>query len=571
MSKKQSQLKSILEDDPDIEIPQAEADMISQAYYEEGATYGRDALYHYLKSKHKENVPSIRTVLRWLSRQRIHQEFGQTRRGGLSDYFKPVKPFHSLSIDLIDFNYKQANFKRYVLVVIDNFSRKMFTEALSSKKAEIAAKGMSKIFDQISAAHGVDTLKQIKYINSDDGSEFKGEFDILLKSMNPPIPRQRTLGGHPEQNGLVERANGKVKMLLAKQIKINGGNWNEHLQPCTQSYNNQLVRTTKYTPNEALNLREEDWNKLIENVAKEQTFSVVVQKDIFKVGDSVRIKLNKSSLGKSSTPSWSDKVHTVGRVIPSKNPQIADKYKVVGMAQDQSYCRNDLQKVNGQIEDIPKEHTEEQKREIISQLRLNEDSTVEGAFNVEALEKDKLEFDKDYPDEFAKGANLILEQNKKSKQESRLANAGPKVKLVLPYRQKSTRQTKQVKTLDPSLLKSDTQLRAVEKDKSFEVLYLIEEKNKGKKREYFVKWGDGAETWTNEWIRVGTGKKAKYERNISQSLIDDFEEAEEQLLREDFTPPSTPKSKTMTLNMTTPPKRRDGMSVKTPGTIKNNR
>ena len=103
------------------------------------------------------------------------------------------------------------------------------------------------------------------------------------------------------------------------------------------------------------------------------------------------------------------------------------------------------------------------------------------------------------------------------------------------------------------------------------MLYLIEEKNKGKKREYFVKWGDGAETWTNEWIRVGTGKKAKYERNISQSLIDDFEEAEEQLLREDFTPPSTPKSKTMTLNMTTPPKRRAGMSVKTPGTIKNNR
>ena len=36
-------------------------------------------------------------------------------------------------------------------------------------------------------------------------------------------------------------------------------------------------------------------------------------------------------------------------------------------------------------------------------------------------------------------------------------------------------------------------------------------------------------------------------------------------------PPSTPKSKTMTLNMTTPPKRRAGMSVKTPGTIKNNR
>jgi hypothetical protein len=52
------------------------------------------------------------------------------------------------------------------------------------------------------------------YVQSDDGSEFKSLFTEVLN--NRKIKNIRTLGGQPQSNGLVERANGKLKMLLTK-------------------------------------------------------------------------------------------------------------------------------------------------------------------------------------------------------------------------------------------------------------------------------------------------------------------------------------------------------------------
>jgi len=549
---KQSDLPSILEDDPDIKISKEHYDMLSKAYYDEGATYGRDALWHYLKSKYgKDKAPPQRTVMRFLSRQKLHQEFGGTRSGGLTDYFVPVAPFNSLSMDLIDFNFKKARQFSYVLVVVDNFSRKMFTTPITSKRAEIAAEGMKKIFEQISEAHGEDTIKKIAYIQSDDGSEWKSVFDELLKEKG--IKRRRTLGAHPEQNAICERANGKVKMLLAKQIKINGGSWVDHLESCTKAYNNQYIRTTKYTPNEALQLPEEMWTALIENVKSGHTFDVAVRKDIYEVGDTVRIKLNKSSLGKSSTPSWSDKVFTIGRVIKSNNPVIADKYKITGMAQDQTYSRNDLQKVNGMVEEIPKQLTQRQKEQIASQLRLNLDSTVEGAFNIQELEEDKRDFDKDYPNDFAQGAEKMESQLEKLQKQSKEANKGPKVK-PLP-REKSKRQRKQVETLDPSLLKSDTQLRKAAQE--YEIEYIIDEdpNTSGKNKRYLAKWVGYAEpAYADEWNQVGRDKRGriKYTRNIPKFMIDAYKEAK---LAETLAP-TTPNKTTEALSTQTPPPRR---------------
>lgn len=569
---KQSDLPSILEDDPDIKISQEHYDMMSKAYYDEGATYGRDALWHYLKSKYgKDKAPPQRTVMRFLSRQKLHQEFGGTRSGGLSDYFVPVSPFNSMSIDLIDFNFKKSRQFSYVLVVVDNFSRKMFTTPITSKRAEIAAEGMKKIFEKISKAHGEETIKKIAYIQSDDGSEWKSVFDELLKEKG--IKRRRTLGAHPEQNAICERANGKVKMLLAKQIKINGGSWADHLNSCTEAYNNQYIRTTKYTPNEALQLPKEEWGTLIENVKSGHTFDVAVRKDIYEVGDTVRLKLNKSTLGKSSTPSWSEKLFKIGRVIKSDNPVIADKYKIEGMAQDQTYSRNDLQKVNGVVEEIPKKLTQRQKEQIASQLRLNLDSTVEGAFNITELEEDKREFDKDYPNEFAAGAEKMENQLEKLKKQSNEANKGPKVK-PLP-REKSQRQRKQVETLDPSLLKSDTQIRAATqtaapakkaaKEQTYDIEYIIDEdpNTSGKNKRYLAKWVGYAEpAYADEWNKVGRDKRGrlKYERNIPKFMIEAYEEAKEA----ETLSPTTPVKKTVALSTQTPPERRITQNITTP-------
>lgn len=300
---------------------------------------------------------------------------------------------------------------------------------------------------------------------------------------------------------------------------------------------------------------------MIENVKSGHTFDVAVRKDIYQKDDTVRIKLNKSTLGKSSTPSWSDRVFTIARVIKSENPVVADKYKIEGMAEDQTYSRNDLQKVNGAVEEIPKKLTQRQKEQIASQLRLNLDSTVEGAFNLEELEEDKRDFDKEYPDEFAAGADKMESQLEKLKKQSKEANKGPKVKP--PPREKSRRQRKQVETLDPSLLKSDTQIRKAAEQ--FEIEYIIDEdpNTSGKNKRYLAKWVGYAEpAYADEWNMVGRDKRGrpKYERNIPKFMIDAYEEAKEA----EALSPSTPIKKTVALSTQTPPPRRIMQNISTP-------
>ena len=153
--------------------------------------FGRDGLYEYMKKKY-DKPPTKRVVLKWLSQQKLQQEFKQTRKGGTADFFHPVSPFHSISIDLIDYNNKPAQInRRYIVVCVDNFSRKMYCEAITSKEPKKTTPAMKKILDKIKSEHNAVP----KYIITDDGGEFKGKFIPMLKAQGIDI--RRTLGGHP--------------------------------------------------------------------------------------------------------------------------------------------------------------------------------------------------------------------------------------------------------------------------------------------------------------------------------------------------------------------------------------
>ena len=86
----------------------------------------------------------------------------------------------------------------------------------------------------------------------DDGSEFKGAkyknqkgFIQVLKDNG--IERRLILGGNPQQNGMVERANGKLKMILAKNKQIKGGTWTSNLEKATDVHLITHTHTTTTT------------------------------------------------------------------------------------------------------------------------------------------------------------------------------------------------------------------------------------------------------------------------------------------------------------------------------------
>ena len=222
---------------------------------------------------------------------------------------------------------------------------------MRDKTAKTTAKHLASILDEIGKKFG---NPEITKIITDDGSEFKGDVSTLLKKRGIGI--QRALGGNPQQNGLVERANGKVKQLIGKTITVKGGSWHSHLNSAVGVYNRQYIRATKYAPEDAVRLDKLGQEQVKNNVSvaytlsdeKKKRFGIFEKK--FEVGDRVRVKLNKGKLDKSSVPNWSSETYKVVDVIRKQGTR-AERYKVNKKGtEDKNYTRNDLLKVVGDIE-----------------------------------------------------------------------------------------------------------------------------------------------------------------------------------------------------------------------------
>ena len=70
---------------------------------------------------------------------------------------------------------------------------------------------------------GEEQGRRPRYVQADDGPEFKGDYAKLLSNLK--IEKRRTLAGQPQSNGLVERANGKLKQIIFKNKEIFKGTW----------------------------------------------------------------------------------------------------------------------------------------------------------------------------------------------------------------------------------------------------------------------------------------------------------------------------------------------------------
>jgi hypothetical protein len=234
----------------------------------------------------------------------------------------------------------------------------MYARAMKDKTAATAAKTMEKILEDFKKEF---PGTQIKTMLMDDGSEFKNAkyktqkgFIQVLKENK--IERRLILGGNPQQNGMVERANGKLKMILAKNKAILGGTWTSHLKRATDIYNKQLNRGIGQMPSVAVKFTsKEDIGKVIAENRKQYKVSEEAKKKValLDVGTVVRIKLNKGVLSKSSAPSWSDKLYSISKVIGPRGT-MATKYNIAGIKDLYKFTRNDVQIVDRQPNKIPK-------------------------------------------------------------------------------------------------------------------------------------------------------------------------------------------------------------------------
>ena len=148
-----------------------------------------------------------------------------------------------ISIDLTGPFYTTASGNRYILGVIDNFSK--FCSLIPIKNAEANS------VCQALYGNWISIFGAPLEIISDNGSSFKNQLKKELcellgikESHSPPY--------YPQANGLIERLFRTAKTLIKTTIAKNHKDWDEVLPTVNMALRNSVSRSTKFTPYEIM-------------------------------------------------------------------------------------------------------------------------------------------------------------------------------------------------------------------------------------------------------------------------------------------------------------------------------
>lgn len=152
-------------------------------------------------------------------------------------------PNHRWACDLIDMNLYEGynNHKKFILTVIDFFTKKVFAQPVTNKTAENVKNALAEIC-RVSRTYPL-------ILQSDNGGEFKGVFKTFCADND--ITQVKTLSYSPTSNGLVENFNMFLrKMIREGFIREKSLNWVDHLQDYVINRNSSKHSVTKYTPDD---------------------------------------------------------------------------------------------------------------------------------------------------------------------------------------------------------------------------------------------------------------------------------------------------------------------------------
>ena len=168
---------------------------------------------------------------------------------------------------------------RYLLTVIDTFSKKAWAEAVKNKTALTVTEAMKNIFNK--------SKRKPKNLQTDDGKEFfNTHFSQLMQSYQ--INHYSTYSAL--KASIIERFNRTLKGMMWKEYSYQGTfKWINIYQDLVDRYNNTYNRTIKMKPNKVNSTNEKHLLDTVFNNIK------IFRKPKFKVGDNVCISKYKQS------------------------------------------------------------------------------------------------------------------------------------------------------------------------------------------------------------------------------------------------------------------------------------
>ena len=217
------------------------------------------------------------------------------------------------SIDLADFSdYTISNNKsyRYILIVIDNYSKYLWAIPLKNKYSQTLTNEFSNILNK-------SKQKPLK-IESDRGTEFYNNiFQNFLKIKNIHHYSRFTDKGP----SIAERVIRTIRNLLKKPVFLAGNaDWVSELPSVIKQYNNTIHHSTKMKPIDASRKSNQ---KLVYNNLKDDREK---QKPKYKLGQLVRTADIKKVFSKGDSTNYSYNIYTITEVIHDTIPSYRIDY-----------------------------------------------------------------------------------------------------------------------------------------------------------------------------------------------------------------------------------------------------
>ena len=207
-------------------------------------------------------------------------------------------------LDLKDYGLENNRGYRYVLVIIDNFSKYGWTVPLKNKNAQTIKISFENIL--------INSKRKPNFIESDRGKEVYNNIfqDFLNKNDIKLYSRNSSYGAV-----FAERFNRTIRDLLKKPVSEKGdGNWIDVLPTITKQYNNKVHSSIKLTPIQASLKKNEGYvyKNLLDKRKK--------VKPKFQINDLVRTADLKKTFSKGDTTNWSYKLYKITEIIKDTIP-----------------------------------------------------------------------------------------------------------------------------------------------------------------------------------------------------------------------------------------------------------
>ena len=217
---------------------------------------------------------------------------------------------------------------RYLLTCIDIFSKYAFAIPLKDKKGITIKNALQKIFNK----------RKPKFLWTDNGKEFyNNQVNDLLEKNNIKL---YSTNNSEIKSSVIERFNRTFKNMMYKKFTENNNTiFYNIIDKLVNEYNNKCHRTIKMTPVEASKKINENKIKQIYNFEKTNKIAK------FKIGDHVRISLNKNIFEKSYETNWTEEIFVIYDIKYSNVPYYYLK-DLNDEKLDGTFYEQELQKTN---------------------------------------------------------------------------------------------------------------------------------------------------------------------------------------------------------------------------------